>query len=259
MEFQRENIINQARTIWQDMTNDHHVEGRSLYDETSLDMLSKTSQRVIAIISMKNYDHLYVSPNVKELVGYTAEEEPSLGILKYISMLTYDHLTFPITAGRWYLKWLKETAFENKVNQRIVFVGSKMKHRNGKVLRTLIQTSHLKEDQKRNPVIIINTVQDIAHLMKDDFWWMRFSCGEDSSIIRYYHSESGKTFDGDILSDREKDILLLIQQGHDSPHIAEELSLSVATVQTHRRNMLARTGMRDITGLLQVAIAVGII
>ena len=95
--------------------------------------------------------------------------------------------------------------------------------------------------------------------MKADFWWMRYSYGEGSQKVKYYHSDTKKTTDGDILSDREKDILRLIQEGQDSIEIAETLFLSLATVHTHRRNMLARTGMKDITALLQVAISIGMI
>ena len=52
---------------------------------------------------------------------------------------------------------------------------------------------------------------------------MRFNGGEHNEKVKYYHSTTGKTFEGDIISDREKDILRLINQGMDSPEIAETL------------------------------------
>lgn len=260
MDINRENILNQAKSIWKDITENHSEKNVvSSYDEEALNLLSKNAHTVIAIIGLKNYQKLFISQNVKEVFGYTAEDEPNLGILQYIQMMAFDHILFPITAGRWYLKCLKEISFEEKINQKIDFVGAKMKTRQGKTMRIFIQTTHLDEDDKRNPINIINTLQNVSHLMKDDFWWMRFCYGENSSKVKYYHSDSGKSFDSDILSDREKDILKLIQDGYDSQEIADKLFLSLATVHTHRRNMLARTGMKDITALLQIAISIGMI
>ncbi len=255
-----ESIIAQVRSIWTEMTQTHPEKSNTkLYDEASLDLVSQNSNTVIAILSIKDYRKLYISKNVGGIWGYTAEDYPTLGILQYIRMLSFDHALFPIKAGSFYVKCLKDASFEDKVNQKIVFVGAKFRTREGKMNRTFIHTSHLSEDEERNPINIINSIQDISHLMKDDFWWMRFSYGEYPQKIKHYHSSIGKTVEGDILSDREKDILRLIHQGMDSPEIAEKLFLSLATVHTHRRNMLARTGMKDVTALLQIALSSGII
>jgi DNA-binding CsgD family transcriptional regulator len=260
MNINHDDIISQARSIWADMTNEHpDVSEKKSYDENSLDLLSQNSNSVIAIVSLKGYKELYLSNNVEKIWGFSHQTNPIIGILQYIKMLTFDHALFPIIGGKWYLKCVKSLSFEEKLNQKIIFVGVKFKTRFGKVIRTFIHTSHLDEDADRNPVNVINSVQDISHFMKDDFWWMRFSYGENNEHIKYYHSESGKTFEGDIISDREKDILRLINQGMDSPEIAETLFLSLSTIHTHRKNMLARTGMKDVTALLQIALSIGMI
>ncbi|MEA5459082.1 LuxR C-terminal-related transcriptional regulator [Arcicella sp. LKC2W] len=260
MSNQFDNLLTQAKAVWTEFAKENSEQSEeSLYNKESLDLLSKNSHTVIAIIGLKSYKKLYISSNVKEMFGYTAEDNPTLGVLVYVQMMTFDHALFPITAGRWYLKCLKETSFEDKVNQRIAFVGAKMRTKRGKVIRTFIQTTHLDEDKNRNPIHVVNTIQNITHLMKDEFWWMRYTYGENFSKVKYYDSATKKTYEGDILSDREKDILRLIQEGQDSNEIAETLFLSLATVHTHRRNMLARTGMKDITALLQVAISMGMI
>ena len=260
MNTNHDDIISQVKTIWTDMTQNHpdRSEAKS-YDESSLDLLSQNSNSVITIISLKNYRELYISNNVEKIWGYSHQTNPIIGILQYVKLITFDHALFPIIAGRWYLKTLKSISYEQKINQKAIFVGVKFKTRFGKVIRTFVHTSHLDEDIDRNPINLINSVQDISHFMKDEFWWMRFSCGENSEKISYYHSSSGKTFEGDIISDREKDILRLINQGMDSPEIAETLFLSIATVHTHRKNMLARTGMKDVTALLQIALSIGMI
>lgn len=230
-----------------------------LFDENLLDLLSQNSNTVIAVIGLKDYRKLYLSKNVNDIWGYRIEDNSILGVLQYVNMLSFNHALFPIIAGNWYIKCLKSVAYEDKINQKIAFVGAQFKTRFGQTKRTFIQTGHLEEDTDRNPINIINSIQDISHLMKDDFWWGRYAYGDDCQKVKYYHSSVGKAVDGDIVSDREKDILKLIQQGLDSPEIADKLCLSLSTIHTHRKNMLARTGMKDVTALLQIALSLGMI
>lgn len=254
-----DHLISQSLTIWTEICkNQSDNTGNTMIDEESLNIIAQNTKTVIAIINAKKYSKIFLSKNVKEIFDYT-EDDISSGILQYIKFMTFEHSLFPLIGGRQYVKYLREIVFEEKINQQIVFIGPKFKTRTGKIIHALIRTGHLEEDENRNPVKIINSIQDISHFMKDNFWWMRFTYGDNPQKVKYYHSEIGKTYDGDILSDREKDILRLIYQGIDSPEIAEKLNISTATVHTHRRNMLNRTGLRDTTALVQIATSIGMI
>ena len=44
------------------------------------------------------------------------------------------------------------------------------------------------------------------------------------------------------ISDRELMVLALVARGYNSQQIGEALTITKATVQTHRRNMLRKTG-----------------
>jgi DNA-binding CsgD family transcriptional regulator len=48
-----------------------------------------------------------------------------------------------------------------------------------------------------------------------------------------------------VLSKQEIKILELMANGHTSEDIAEKLSIAKSTVQTHRRNMLRKTGKKN--------------
>ena len=54
----------------------------------------------------------------------------------------------------------------------------------------------------------------------------------------------------DYLSDREKEILDLIIKGFTSKDIAKKLFISKATIDTHRRNILKKTGMKSTAELI---------
>lgn len=53
-----------------------------------------------------------------------------------------------------------------------------------------------------------------------------------------------------LLSEREFEILKLVEQGYTSEKIAEKLFLSTNTVNTHRCNMLKKTGKDSISELI---------
>lgn len=56
------------------------------------------------------------------------------------------------------------------------------------------------------------------------------------------------------LSRREKEVLRLILEEHTTQEIADKLFISFGTVETHRRNMLIKTGTRNTAGLVKLAV-----
>jgi hypothetical protein len=72
--------------------------------------------------------------------------------------------------------------------------------------------------------------------------------GNDLSYFRYPDDKLLKT--GNIFSQREFEIIRLIESGLSSEQIAEKLYLSLHTVNTHRRNILKKTGKAHISDLI---------
>jgi len=61
------------------------------------------------------------------------------------------------------------------------------------------------------------------------------------------------------LTPREIEVLKLVAEGHTSQEIADQLVLSIKTVQAHRANIMEKLGLRDITQLVRFAIRYGLI
>jgi RNA polymerase sigma factor (sigma-70 family) len=62
-----------------------------------------------------------------------------------------------------------------------------------------------------------------------------------------------------ILTPREEVVFRLVAEGHTNQEIADQLTLSIKTVQTHRANVMEKLGLRDITHLVRFAIGHGLI
>jgi DNA-binding NarL/FixJ family response regulator len=61
------------------------------------------------------------------------------------------------------------------------------------------------------------------------------------------------------LSQREREVLQLLAEGHTGAQIAERLSLSQKTVETYRARLVEKLGIRDVAGLVRFAIQRGIV
>jgi DNA-binding NarL/FixJ family response regulator len=73
---------------------------------------------------------------------------------------------------------------------------------------------------------------------------------------RIVESEEGGP---DGLTDRELEIVKLISSGLKSSEIAKQLFISVNTVETHRKNIFSKTGVKNAVGLSHYARKHGII
>ncbi len=67
------------------------------------------------------------------------------------------------------------------------------------------------------------------------------------------------TADEGMLSNREREILQLVAEGHSTKEIAVILTLSIKTVDNHRSNIMKKLNIHDIASLTRYAIKVGLI
>ena len=85
---------------------------------------------------------------------------------------------------------------------------------------------------------------------------------------KYYNSNVTKTLYGTVaentkgektLTKREKEVIKLVLKEYTNKEIAEHLGISHRTVEIHKRNLLAKTGSRNIAGLVIFAIKNGML
>jgi DNA-binding NarL/FixJ family response regulator len=62
-----------------------------------------------------------------------------------------------------------------------------------------------------------------------------------------------------LLTTRQREILQLIAEGRSTKEIAQRLDLSAKTVETHRANLMSRLGIRDVPGLVRLAVRAGLV
>ncbi len=78
-------------------------------------------------------------------------------------------------------------------------------------------------------------------------------------LVRHPPEETPAPSGLESLTRRQREILQLIAEGCATREIAERLSLSIKTVETHRSQLMERLNIRDVAGLTRFAIRVGLI
>jgi DNA-binding CsgD family transcriptional regulator len=128
---------------------------------------------------------------------------------------------------------------------------------NGEYIWILMQIRTIQTNDEGAVIRVLGVHTNISHLKQDDkpsglsFYGLD---GEPSflnvNVPGFMHID-----ENDIFTMREKEILRLIVEGKTSREIAEILFLSTHTVSTHRKNILAKSGCRNITELLVTAVS----
>jgi two-component system, NarL family, response regulator NreC len=71
------------------------------------------------------------------------------------------------------------------------------------------------------------------------------------------HGENGGTHE--LLSDREQEILALIAKGYSNKEIAEQLTISVKTVESHKSNVMEKLALKSRPELVKYAMKKGLL
>jgi DNA-binding NarL/FixJ family response regulator len=76
--------------------------------------------------------------------------------------------------------------------------------------------------------------------------------GEVGMTLQEYQKSAARELP--VLTAREKEILELIAEGYTNPQIAEKIFLSQFTVDSHRKNLLAKLGVKNTACLIKLAV-----
>ena len=61
------------------------------------------------------------------------------------------------------------------------------------------------------------------------------------------------------ISDRENEIIIMIAEGHTNGQIAERLFISAHTVNTHRKNIMQKLGVKNTASVVMYAVKTGLV
>ncbi len=123
---------------------------------------------------------------------------------------------------------------------------SRVRHETGNYIYSVVQALSF-FDSNHTTVFTVVLLTDMMPLETDNYKY-HYYIGNDPAMFRYPDKALLKI--GINFSEREFEIIKLIADGEDSQQIASRLSLSLNTVNTHRRNILKKTKMPTLRELI---------
>jgi len=148
-------------------------------------------------------------------------------------------------------------ATENDVTKNVGFcLTYRIKHKNGNYIKVLRQSTIYENDAPGKIISHRSMRSDISFLNTSNKVEWRFDApGLDQVKFREYVLEEYKDF----FSEREMEIIKHLKQGDKSDEIAKKLHISKHTVDTHRRNLLAKSNCKNTIELLNFCSQNGLI
>jgi len=111
----------------------------------------------------------------------------------------------------------------------------------------------LKDSDEENLLSAIETVHNGGYYLDSPI--------ADQVLSDYFSDKSKRDLkkQSDPLSEREREVLRLLAEGHSNKEVADTLYISRKTVENHRANIVRKTGIQGQVGLTKYAARIGLI
>ena len=227
-------ILNSQKFIEADLDYsnlDKHIE--------FLEKLNVIENSSISIFDLYKKKHLYLSSRFETIFGYNIQKAHREGNIYFDKKVHPQDIIDATKIGNYFLKIAFALPIDERKNYKLIN-DYRIKNRNGNYVRVIEQFQTLELDKHGNIwlalcVMDISPNQDLNMPLQNKV--INFKTGES-----YHFPEKTKEID---LSKREKEILGLISEGLMSKEIADNLFISVHTVNTHRQKIIEKLGVKN--------------
>jgi DNA-binding CsgD family transcriptional regulator len=237
--------------IWKQIESNPKTD--SLEDNFLLDQYALQNNQFINIYSLKQHKVLYMSQNLAEVLGYqtTKKEYEKRAAYYWLRDLSFQQSSFFLKFSYFYLKKIRKHLRADGGTIHFYLHNFKLKQPNNQVRHLGLSCTSLELDAENNLDKILISNIDMGSQIKDpNTWWMdlQYNLQQHS-----YYCEDKEIKPKPFFTKRETDILKLVEKGLKNKEIASELGISAATIEKHRNNMLAYSGAKDLSSLLEIA------
>lgn len=198
----------------------------------------------------------FVSEDVKNILGFSPHE---FNLSFYLERIHPDDkplfLNYENAIRDFFSKLPTDKFFKYKVRYDY-----RMQKKDGSYIRILHQVITINYSIEGGILHTFGVHTDISHLKNSNSTSLAI-IGLDGEPSYFNYPVKTFVYDSEnkLFSNRELEILNLLWEGKESKQIASELSLSPETVNTHRRNMLAKAQAKNTIELIRFAMKEGIL
>jgi DNA-binding CsgD family transcriptional regulator len=216
----------------------------------ALEEMMNNNKQFFCVFDMLRMHMLFTSQGSIQLLGIKPED---------LTSYNFKEATHPDELKRHESALVKlfkiaHDIFVEKKGEKLISSNFRLRNSTGNYSNQLIQCYLYFAPSPNETVYLFNINTDID-------WWKKgklkhhYYAGNDLSLFRY--PDERLLNQGFIFSDREFEIIRMIHEGLESEKIAEKLFLSTHTVNTHRKNILSKTGKTHFSELVYYLVESG--
>ncbi|QDA58784.1 helix-turn-helix transcriptional regulator [Hymenobacter jejuensis] len=212
----------------------------------------------VAIFDASKASYIYISESLEHMLSYRADAFRAGGLAFAFSIVHPDDVLAVVQILEKELDFLQTLPVDQRLEHRSSY-DYRFRRADGTYIRVLQRNTVLALDADGRLLHRLIVLTDISHLKKDDSRILNLNTERDFGNAYTYNTVEHTIVKDNFPSKRELQVLKLLGAGRTSKQIATELAISVHTVETHRRNMLAKANVKDTSKLVSLALASGLI
>ena len=213
------------------------------------------AKRIYVLLDHSKFYPAYVSKSFETESGYSFDYINKQGPLFLFKSLHYKQLSVIYKVNVWgprIVDSIGKGLDQRKLN--ISICGLKFKDTWGK-WRTYMLTQKILTVGKDNKALLsFIGAEEITYFHDSDVCWYRVSTDTDHGrLSKVFFLNAAKKEANELFTNRELEILKLVANRYTVKDIVEHLSLSKNTVERHRKNMISKVGVTNMTGVIRIA------
>ncbi|MBF0694652.1 MAG: PAS domain-containing protein [Flavobacterium sp.] len=206
------------------------------------------------LFDVMNSKFEFISPQITDVLGYS----PDIDAETFFSKLHPDDQSVMLNYEKAVVDFFSALPAEKLPKYKFTY-DYRVMNSSGEYVRLLQQVTTVRFNAAENVLTTFGVHTDITSLKQSCKTSLSFiGLDGEPSYIDYQAEQTYKP-SKQIFTKREKEILRLLLCGAHTLEIARELCISVHTVNTHRKNVLAKTGTKTTAELAAKAINEGLL
>ena len=248
-------VLKKAGDIWKEIGQHKKPEELEVEVEIYKKMLSlfQVGDYCYFIFSPPEMRMEYTNESITKLLGYTPEE---FTLEKFLDVIHPDdlqnYLNFEATITQFWQNLPPEKVFKYKTRYDF-----RIRCKDGKYKRLLQQVAVIQSDEDGAVLRTFVIFTDISDLKQTNKMVLSIMGLEDEPSYIDIQPVQTLVPHKSILTKREKEILQLLVEEHQTVEIAEVLNISPHTVSSHRKNIFKKTNTRSVLQLVKLGLEKG--
>ena len=219
-----------------------------------LEKLDTVESGGILVFDLCKREHIFISNSMEKLMGYNINEMHEKGNDYFDLRIHPDDIKIILGAGIQYLNLYFSFPIEERINVKFKAINEyRIQNGKGEFIRVVEQFMPLEYDRNYNIWLVVSVFDIIPNANIDHIASSRLHLPEKGELIQYNYIGNKNP-----LSKREKQVLKYISKGMPSKQIADELFISVNTVNTHRQKIIEKLNVKNTFEAIQFAHKIGL-